>query len=85
MLHADFLLFPKSRPLKKRRSGGFAGLQRLLFNFSEVKDAVAGPVAIVVVGAEAARNDITGLFQFAAIVNINLAVINILPLPVTWL
>ena len=34
------------------------------------------------VGAEVARSDIANLFQFAAILNINLAVINILPLPV---
>ena len=33
------------------------------------------------VGAEVARADISGLFQFAAIVNINLAVVNALPLP----
>jgi RIP metalloprotease RseP len=38
-------------------------------------------VAIVAVGAEVARSDIAGLFQFAAIVNINLAVVNTLPLP----
>lgn len=53
-----------------------------MFNFNEVKGAISGPVAIVAVGAEVARNDVTGLFQFAAIVNINLAVINALPLPV---
>lgn len=40
-------------------------------------------MAIVAVGAEVARSDISGLFQFAAILNINLAVINILPLPVS--
>eukprot|EP00884_Botryococcus_braunii_P021151 jgi/Botrbrau1/771/Bobra.0181s0025.1 len=57
------------------------GLRQLIFNFNEVKDAISGPVAIVAVGAEVARNDISGLFQFAAIVNINLAVVNALPLP----
>ncbi|BAT90299.1 hypothetical protein VIGAN_06151900 [Vigna angularis var. angularis] len=40
-----------------------------------------GPVAIIAVGAEVARSNIDGLFQFAAILNINLAVINLLPLP----
>ncbi|XP_027346464.1 membrane metalloprotease ARASP, chloroplastic [Abrus precatorius] len=42
---------------------------------------VSGPVAIIAVGAEVARSNIDGLFQFAAILNINLAVINLLPLP----
>ena len=38
-------------------------------------------MAIVAVGAEVARVDSAGLFQFAAIVSINLAVVNALPLP----
>ena len=42
---------------------------------------MSGPVAIVAVGAEVARVDSAGLFQFAAIVSINLAVVNALPLP----
>ncbi len=51
-------------------------------NFEKSKESLSGPVAIVAVGAEVARSDIANLFQFAAILNINLAVINILPLPV---
>ncbi|KNA13277.1 hypothetical protein SOVF_118290 [Spinacia oleracea] len=39
------------------------------------------PVAIIAVGAEVARSNIDGLYQFAAVLNINLAVINLLPLP----
>ncbi|CAL8463938.1 g3473 [Coccomyxa elongata] len=58
-----------------------SGLQQLVFNFEKTKENLSGPVAIVAVGAEVARSDISGLFQFAAILNINLAVINILPLP----
>ena len=54
----------------------------MVFNFDKTKDSLSGPVAIVAVGAEVARSDVAGLFQFAAILNINLAVINILPLPV---
>ena len=61
---------------------GRAGLQQIVFNFAKTADAVSGPVAIVAVGAEVARADVSGLFQFAAIVNINLAVVNLLPLPV---
>lgn len=55
----------------------------MIFNFEKTKDSLSGPVAIVAVGAEVARSDAAGLFQFAAILNINLAVINILPLPVS--
>lgn len=32
-------------------------------------------------GAEVARGDPAGLYQFAAVVSINLAIVNILPLP----
>src|SRR5579875_2436884 len=56
-----------------------AGLQQVVFNFEKTKDSLSGPVAIVAVGAEVARSDVAGLFQFAAILNINLAIINILP------
>ena len=56
----------------------------MVFNFDKTKDSLSGPVAIVAVGAEVARSDVAGLFQFAAILNINLAVINILPLPVPF-
>ncbi len=57
------------------------GLWQVFFNFAQTADKLSGPVAIVAVGAEVARADIAGLFQFAAIVNINLAVVNTLPLP----
>ncbi|CAI5515649.1 unnamed protein product [Closterium sp. Naga37s-1] len=57
------------------------GLQQIIFNFGNTADRVSGPVAIVAVGAEVARTNISGLFQFAAIVNLNLAVVNLLPLP----
>ncbi|KAK9814195.1 hypothetical protein WJX72_002001 [[Myrmecia] bisecta] len=57
------------------------GLQQIVFNFAKTAEQVTGPVAIVAVGAEVARADVSGLFQFAAIVNINLAVVNLLPLP----
>lgn len=57
------------------------GLKQVILNFSQTADKISGPVAIVAVGAEVARTDAAGLSQFAAIVNINLAVVNILPLP----
>ena len=51
-------------------------------NFAGVSDSISGPVGVVAAGAEAAKQDPAGLFQFAAIINVNLAVINMLPLPV---
>ncbi|WP_319422000.1 RIP metalloprotease RseP [Pleurocapsa sp. FMAR1] len=57
------------------------GFWQLISNFSENAQQVAGPVAIVAVGAELARNDLGNLLQFGALISINLAIINILPLP----
>jgi membrane-associated protease RseP (regulator of RpoE activity) len=50
-------------------------------NFSSTVDNVSGPVAILAAGAEVARTSQSGLLQFAALININLAIVNILPLP----
>jgi len=57
------------------------GFGKLISRFSKVADQVAGPVAIVAVGAKIAQSDAASLFQFAALISINLAIINILPLP----
>lgn len=59
----------------------FDGLKNTFMNFSQSASKVSGPVAIIAVGAEVARSSVDGLFQFAAIININLAAINLLPLP----
>lgn len=57
-------------------------LKQIFFNFSQTATKVSGPVAIVAIGAEVARSSSEGgMFQFAAIVNLNLAVVNLLPLP----
>lgn len=56
-------------------------LKQTFLNFSQSASKVSGPVAIIAVGAEVAKSNIDGLYQFAAILNINLAVINLLPLP----
>lgn len=54
----------------------------MVTNFKQTKDAVSGPLAIVAAGADVARSDAASLLQFAAIVNVNLAIVNALPLPV---
>ncbi|GFQ05271.1 putative zinc metalloprotease slr1821 [Phtheirospermum japonicum] len=57
------------------------GLKQMFMNFSQSASKVSGPVAIIAVGAEVAKSNVDGLYQFAAILNLNLAVINMLPLP----
>lgn len=57
------------------------GFGQLISNFSETAEQVSGPVAIVAIGADIARSNAANLFQFGALISINLAIINILPLP----
>ncbi|MBW4648486.1 MAG: RIP metalloprotease RseP [Kastovskya adunca ATA6-11-RM4] len=57
------------------------GFGELISNFGETAEQVSGPIAIVAIGANIARSDAANLFQFAALISINLAIINILPLP----
>lgn len=57
------------------------GFSQLILNFKENAQQVAGPVAIVAVGAQLAEDNLGNLMQFAALISINLAIINILPLP----
>jgi RIP metalloprotease RseP len=58
-----------------------SGFGQLISNFSKTADQVAGPVAIVAIGAKFAESNLASLLQFAALISINLAIINILPLP----
>jgi membrane-associated protease RseP (regulator of RpoE activity) len=57
------------------------GFWMLITNFSSVANQVAGPVKIVEQGAGLAAANASSLFPFTAIISINLAIINILPLP----
>ncbi|MGE5659290.1 MAG: RIP metalloprotease RseP [Actinomycetota bacterium] len=57
------------------------GFGQLISNFSQTADQLSGPVAIVAIGADIARSDAGNLFSYAALISINLAIINILPLP----
>lgn len=57
------------------------GFAMLVTNFSQMASQVAGPVKIVEQGAGLAESNIASLFPFTAIISINLAIINILPLP----
>jgi membrane-associated protease RseP (regulator of RpoE activity) len=57
------------------------GLQQLATNFQSTASQLSGPVAIVAMGSELVKSDAAALFDFTAIISINLAIINILPLP----
>jgi RIP metalloprotease RseP len=57
------------------------GFWQLISNFQETAQQVAGPVKIVEYGAAIADNGLANLLQFGALISINLAIINILPLP----
>ena len=58
-----------------------SGLTQIVTRFSQTAGQLSGPVAIVAAGADIARTDAAGLYQFCALVNINLAIVNMLPLP----
>lgn len=57
------------------------GFWMLITNFSQIADQVGGPVKIVEQGARFAENNLLSLIPFTAAISINLAIINILPLP----
>lgn len=57
------------------------GLGLLVTHFRDTAGQVSGPVKIVEMGANIAQADAFSLLPFAAFISINLAIINILPLP----
>jgi membrane-associated protease RseP (regulator of RpoE activity) len=59
----------------------FMGFGQLVTNFGATASQMSGPVKIVEWGANIAQSDSGSLFFFAAFISINLAVMNILPLP----
>ncbi|MCU0528708.1 MAG: RIP metalloprotease RseP [Cyanobium sp. Prado107] len=61
-----------------RTAGGFL---TLLTHFGETAGQVSGPVKIVEMGASLAQQGGGSLFLFTALISINLAVLNALPLP----
>ncbi len=59
----------------------FAGFGSLITHFGETASQVSGPVKIVEMGATLARQGGSSLFLYTALISINLAVLNSLPLP----
>jgi membrane-associated protease RseP (regulator of RpoE activity) len=64
--------------LTRRTVDGFI---TLVTHFGETASQVSGPVKIVEMGASLAREGGSSLFLFTALISINLAVLNALPLP----
>lgn len=58
-----------------------SGITQIFTKFSQSAGQLSGPIAIVAAGADIAKADAAGLYQFCALVNINLAIVNMLPLP----
>ncbi|TAK03982.1 hypothetical protein EPO34_02370 [Patescibacteria group bacterium] len=59
----------------------FAGLVKGLFTGTGAGADLSGPVGIAVLTGQAAQLGFTYLLQFTALLSINLAVVNVLPLP----
>lgn len=57
------------------------GLTTLFSNFKQSSKNLTGPIGVVSMGADLARNDTAALLTFVAVISINLALINALPLP----
>lgn len=57
------------------------GLTSLFVNFKTSSQNLSGPIGVVSMGADLARNDTAALFTFCAVISLNLAIINSLPLP----
>ena len=57
------------------------GYKGLLTNFSSTAQQLSGPVKIVEIGAQLSEQGGAGILLFAALISINLAVLNSLPLP----
>jgi len=57
------------------------GYKGLITNFSSTAQQLSGPVKIVEIGAQLSEQGGGGILLFAALISINLAVLNSLPLP----
>ena len=57
------------------------GYKGLITNFSSTARQLSGPVKIVEIGAQLSEQGGNGILLFAALISINLAVLNSLPLP----
>ncbi len=59
----------------------FAGIIKDIVTFNGVDENVSGPVGIAILTGQFAKQGVVPLLQFMAVLSINLAVINFLPIP----
>ena len=64
--------------LLQRTMNGYLGL---ITNFRDTAGQVGGPVKIVEMGAQLSQQGLSGLILFTALISVNLAVLNAMPLP----
>ncbi len=57
------------------------GYKSLFTNFSSTSKQLSGPVKIVELGAQLSGQGVSGIILFAALISVNLAVLNSLPFP----
>lgn len=58
-----------------------SGLLSIVTNFKQTASQLSGPIGVVSIGADIARNDASALLTFVAIISINLAILNSVPIP----
>ncbi|MFH1621121.1 MAG: RIP metalloprotease RseP [Patescibacteria group bacterium] len=81
-LHLAFVNAVKTTyDLTKTIVFAFGGIIRDLFVDHRVAEDVSGPVGIAVIAGKIAKQGIAPFVQFAAVISVNLAVINFLPIP----
>ena len=76
----DLFLHPANQFLRlvQQTASGYAGL---VTDFQTTAGQVSGPVKIVEMGAQLSQQGGSGLILFMALISVNLAVLNALPLP----
>lgn len=57
-------------------------ISRLVTGQESIKGSLAGPVAIAVMAGDSARSGFDTLLRFTALISLNLAILNLLPIPV---
>lgn len=77
----DNSIYVTNKEFSRLFKGTLSGLGGIVTNFSENSKNMAGPIGVVTMGAELAKNDKAALLTFAADISMNLAIINSLPLP----
>ncbi len=57
-------------------------LSRVVTGYSEIEDSIQGPIGIASLSGEAAKQGISSLIYFIALVSVSIGILNLLPIPV---